>query len=119
MIHSNKDTGDEDYWYANETCQIYTSEIFPCQEIYFKKNTDIPLRSAEVVRRNWDLFHEITEYNLISIGKPDEKLFNGWFHGTCDTIYTTFTKSFETFTACAVIISKTFLPLDKSYTTFC
>ncbi len=44
--------------------------------------------------------------------------FYGWFHGTCYTIYTTFTKSFESFRTCAIIISKTFLPLHKSYTTF-
>jgi hypothetical protein len=43
----------------------------------------------------------------------------GWFHGTCDTFTLTFTKSFETFRVCAIIISKTFLPLDRSYTTFC
>ena len=41
-----------------------------------------------------------------------------WFHDTCDTIYTTFTKSVETFRTCAIIISKTFSPLHKSYTTF-
>jgi len=43
---------------------------------------------------------------------------NGWFHGTCDTFTLTFTKSVETFRTCAIIISKTFSPLDKSYTTF-
>ena len=41
----------------------------------------------------------------------------GWFHGSCDTFTLTLTESFETFRACAIIISKTFLPLDKSYTT--
>ncbi len=41
-----------------------------------------------------------------------------WFHGTCDTFTLTFTKSFESFRAYAIIISKTFLPLDKSYTMF-
>ena len=41
-----------------------------------------------------------------------------WFHDTCDTIYTTFTKSVETFRTCAIINSKTFSPLHKSYTTF-
>ncbi|CAF3969565.1 unnamed protein product [Rotaria sp. Silwood1] len=75
MIHSDKNTNEEDYWYANETCEIYTGEKFPCQEIYFKKNTDIPLRTAEVVRRGWDLFHVTTYYKVISIGKLDEKLF--------------------------------------------
>ena len=76
MIHSPADAGDEDYWYANETYEIYTGEKFPCQEIYFKKNTDIPLRTTAIVRRGWDLFHEITYYNVSSIGKPDEKFFD-------------------------------------------
>jgi hypothetical protein len=46
-------------------------------------------------------------------------LYNGYFHGTCDTKYTTFTKSFETFRACVIVTSKTFLLLDKIYTTSC
>ena len=51
MIHSNNNTGDEDYWYANEICETDTGEKFPCQEIYFKKNTEILLRTAQVIRR--------------------------------------------------------------------
>ncbi|CAF1009276.1 unnamed protein product [Rotaria sordida] len=92
MIHSKEKTGDEDYWYANETCLIYTGEEFPCQEIYFKKNTDIPLRTAAVVRRAWDLFHVTTYYNVISIGKPDDRLFNGipknWAYNCTDVMLT-------------------------------
>lgn len=76
MIRSSADAADEDYWYANETCEIYTGEKFPCQEIYFKKNTDIPLRTTAIVRQGWDLFQEITPYNVLSIGKPDEKFFD-------------------------------------------
>ena len=44
---------------------------------------------------------------------------NGRFHGTCDPFTLTFTKSFETFRDCTIVISKTFLPLDKIYTTLC
>jgi len=47
------------------------------------------------------------------------QIYYGWFHGTCDTFTLTFTKSFEIFRACAIIIFKTFLPLDKSYNMFC
>ena len=45
--------------------------------------------------------------------------YSGCFHGTCDTFTPTLTKSFETFRAWVIIISKTFLFLDKSYTTSC
>ena len=76
MIHSDNDTGDEDYWYANEICQIDSGEKFPCQEIYFKKNTDIPLRTANVFRRRWEVVRETIYYNVTSVGKPDDKLFN-------------------------------------------
>ena len=41
--------------------------------------------------------------------------YNEWFYGTCDTFILIFTKSFETFRAYAIIISQTFLPLDKNY----
>ncbi|CAF1404747.1 unnamed protein product [Rotaria sordida] len=75
MIHSNNKTGDEDYWYANKICEIDTGEKFPCQEIYFKKNTDIPLRTAQVFRRRWEVLHETIYYKVISIGKPDDRLF--------------------------------------------
>ena len=44
MIHSNNSSPDEDYWYANEKCEIQDGSKPPCQEIYFKKNTEIPLR---------------------------------------------------------------------------
>ena len=43
----------------------------------------------------------------------------GYFHGTCDTKYTTFSKSFETFRACVLVTSKTFSLLHKSSTTPC
>ncbi len=76
MIHSKESSTDEDYWYANITCQIYTGQVYPCEEIYFKKNTEIPLRSTQVVRRGWDLVQVVTNYQIISIGKLDEKYFD-------------------------------------------
>ena len=42
---------DEDYWYANVTCRIDQWRIYPCEEIYFQKNTEIPLRFVQVIRR--------------------------------------------------------------------
>jgi hypothetical protein len=51
MIHSNTSSPDEDYWYTNETCEIQDGTQPPCQEIYFQKNTEIPLRLTQVVSR--------------------------------------------------------------------
>ena len=83
MIHSNDSHPDEDYWYSNTTCQVTSGEIYPCQEIYFKKNTDIPLRSTEVLRAQWKIIQETTNFIVKSIGKPNDKYFNSiskdWF----------------------------------------
>ena len=54
MIHSNDSTEDEDLWYSNDTCRIPVREVVPCEDVYFKKNTDIPLRFVQVVRQGWD-----------------------------------------------------------------
>jgi len=76
MIHSNSNSmrNDEDYWYSNEECQVDGGQKFPCEEIYFKKNTDIPLRMVQVLRQGWNVVQRTTKYNIISIGKPDDHL---------------------------------------------
>ncbi|CAF1127658.1 unnamed protein product [Adineta steineri] len=84
MIHStNFSSPDEDYWYANQTCKIDSGEIYPCQEIYFKKNTQIPLRLTQVISRDYRFIQTTINYNIISMGKPDDKYFNSipkdWF----------------------------------------
>ncbi|UJR19645.1 hypothetical protein I4U23_022779 [Adineta vaga] len=76
MIHSSDSLPDEDYWYSKETCRISSGKWYSCQEIYFKKNTDIPLRSIQVVRRSLNYSQVTTDYTIISIGKPDEKYFD-------------------------------------------
>lgn len=76
MIHSTNSSLDEDYWYANETCRVDSGATFPCQEIFFKKNTDIPLRSTQVIRGGWAIIQVTTYYQVISMGKPDEKYFD-------------------------------------------
>ncbi|CAF4501911.1 unnamed protein product [Rotaria sp. Silwood2] len=43
IMHSTNSSQDEDYWYANETCQTDSGNIYPCEEIYLKKNTQISL----------------------------------------------------------------------------
>ena len=81
MIHSNDSS--EDYWYSNETCSIDSGDQYPCQEIYFKKNTDIPNRFIQVRRAQWKVIRETIYFTILSVGKPDDKYFNSmprdWF----------------------------------------
>ncbi|CAF1166337.1 unnamed protein product [Didymodactylos carnosus] len=74
MIHSESSNTD-DYWYSNETCRCDDGKQYPCQEIYFKKNTDIPIKTVEVVRQGWNVVQRTTTYDIISIGKLDDQLF--------------------------------------------
>ncbi|CAF1221891.1 unnamed protein product [Adineta steineri] len=76
MIHSNNSSSDEDYWYTNEICETEDGNKPPCQEIFFKKNTEIPLRLNQVVYRGYRFIQTTINYNVISIGKPDDKYFN-------------------------------------------
>ncbi|CAF4016732.1 unnamed protein product [Rotaria sordida] len=57
-------------------CRTDSGQTYPCQEIYFKKNTDIPLRLFEVRRTNWRVIQVTIDFTVISIGKPDDKYFN-------------------------------------------
>ncbi|CAF3000187.1 unnamed protein product [Rotaria sp. Silwood2] len=90
MIHSSNHTQEnEDYWYANEMCDVDPDQQHPCEEIYFIKNTDIPLRTTRIVRRGWIVLQETTKYRIISIGKPDDRLFDiipkDWAYNCKDT----------------------------------
>ncbi|CAF3604053.1 unnamed protein product [Rotaria sp. Silwood1] len=76
MIHSNISSNDEDYWYSKEICSTSTGNTYRCQEIYFKKNTDIPLRLAEVQHSPFSANRVITNFTIISIGKPDDEYFD-------------------------------------------
>jgi hypothetical protein len=86
--------------------------------VFFISNWILKNKSRFLFASNRGL-RDLTKVTRFSTYDGETASCYGWFHGTCDTIYTTFTKSFETFRPCAIIISKTFLPLDKSYTTFC
>ena len=83
MIHSNDSFQAEDHWYSNETCSLATGDKYPCQEIYFQKNTEIPYRSVEVRREQWKIVRETTYFTIKSIDKPDDKYFEtipkNWF----------------------------------------
>ena len=76
MLHSENANSDVDYWYANEQCQVYSGQNYPCEEIFFKKGTDIPLRYTQVIRQGWDLTQVTTTFQILSIGQPDDHLFD-------------------------------------------
>ena len=76
MIHSTDPSLTEDYWYSNVTCRTDDGKIYPCEEIYFQKNTEIPLRSTRVIRRGWILVQYVINYRIISMGKLDQKFFD-------------------------------------------
>lgn len=76
MIHSTDSSLTEDYWYANATCQVDGGSFYPCEEIYFQKNTEIPLRSTRVTRRGWDVVQVVTNYRILSMGPLDSKFYN-------------------------------------------
>ncbi|CAF3363534.1 unnamed protein product [Rotaria sp. Silwood2] len=76
MIHSNDSSVNEDYWYSNVTCRTESGDSYPCEEIYFEKNTQIPLRLTAVGRKGWNVRQFTTYYKVISVGKPDDKLFD-------------------------------------------
>lgn len=75
MIHSNDSPRDEDYWYSSKTCVLYTQETVPCEEIFFKKNTDIPVRSTKTVEGVHGLHVKVTNYEVLSIGNINETIF--------------------------------------------
>ncbi|CAF4117741.1 unnamed protein product, partial [Rotaria magnacalcarata] len=75
IIHSTNHMNEtEDYWYADEKCSLYSEAEYPCEEIYFIKNTEIPLRTTRVVHRGLDILQVVTNYENLSIGKSDEEL---------------------------------------------
>ncbi|CAF1436065.1 unnamed protein product [Didymodactylos carnosus] len=76
MILSNTSSVYEDYWYSNVTCQPQSPKRVPCEEIYFRKNTDIPVRSTQVISTPWEVRQFTTNYLVISVGKPDDKYFD-------------------------------------------
>ncbi|UJR16746.1 hypothetical protein I4U23_003646 [Adineta vaga] len=76
MIQSTNSSVYEDYWYSNQTCHPEGPNDVPCEEIYFRKNTDIPVRSTQVLETPWETRQFTTEYLVISVGKPDDKYFN-------------------------------------------
>jgi hypothetical protein len=76
MLHSKDSSENEDHWYSNVTCRPDSGELVPCEEIYFKKNTDIPLRFVQVIDRGLTIVQVTTNYQVISIGKPDKKYFD-------------------------------------------
>ena len=77
MIHSRNLSQDEDYYYySNVTCRTDSKQVYPCEEIYFGKNTKIPFRFIQVPRQGWNVNQSKANYKMISIGKLDDKYFD-------------------------------------------
>ncbi|CAF1396029.1 unnamed protein product, partial [Rotaria sp. Silwood1] len=60
---------------SSTLCQL-CHEKYPCDEIYFQRNTDIPIRRTQVLDIICSSERETTTYKVISIGKPDDRLFD-------------------------------------------
>ncbi|CAF4274302.1 unnamed protein product [Rotaria socialis] len=69
IIHSANHTNE------TEKCSLYSGAEYPCEEIYFIKNTEILLRTTHVVHRGLDSLRVVTNYGNVSICKPHEELF--------------------------------------------
>ncbi|UJR19682.1 hypothetical protein I4U23_022816 [Adineta vaga] len=89
MIHKTNSSKDEDHWYSEQNCTLEsTGETYPCEEIFFKKDTDIPLRYIFVEGTGFFALRVTINYKIISIGKPDDKLFEtiprNWMNNCTD-----------------------------------
>ncbi len=89
MIYSrNQSIVDEDYWYSVETCYDEVHDIQPCFQIYFKHGNDTPLRSIQLQTVSNRPIFQTTEYQILSIGKPDDKYFadipRNWYTSCID-----------------------------------
>jgi hypothetical protein len=67
---------NEGYWYSNETCKTSIGQdIYSCEEIYFKKNTNFPLLYFNVrLITGYDTRIEIP-FTVISVGKSINNYF--------------------------------------------
>ncbi|CAF1441461.1 unnamed protein product [Adineta ricciae] len=75
MIYSTNASTNEDYWYSNETCRVDTGEVYRCQDIYFRKNTNIPIRYSEVVQVDSETIRRVQNYTIYSIERPSDAYF--------------------------------------------
>ncbi|CAF3767350.1 unnamed protein product [Rotaria sp. Silwood1] len=75
MIHATNSSKDEDHWYSEDICTLETGDEYPCEEIFFKKNTDIPLRYTFIEGHGFFAISATINYKIISIGKPSDELF--------------------------------------------
>jgi hypothetical protein len=88
MIHAINSSKDEDRWYSEEKCTLTAADEYPCEEVFFKKNTDIPLRYVYIYHTAMHNLRVTINYKVISIGKPDDKLFEtipkNWMNNCTD-----------------------------------
>jgi hypothetical protein len=75
LIRSTNSSIDVDYWYANETCMTTFSGSVQCEEIFFRKNTDIPLQYNYIYTDSGYTYQGKRYFTNVSVGKPDDKYF--------------------------------------------
>ncbi len=76
MIKSTDPSLHQDCWYSNETCKTSIGQdTYPCEEIYYKKNTNFPLRYFNVrLIAGYSTRIEIP-FTVLSIGKSIDNYF--------------------------------------------
>jgi len=83
MVHSKNASKQEDYWYSSETCQVDSGELYPCQEIYFKKNTEIPIRYTDISLVDEAMTRRTVNFTVYSTKTPSHTFFDSipknWF----------------------------------------
>jgi hypothetical protein len=75
MILSNDSAPNEDYWRSVTDCTLDSGDVAPCEEIFFEKNTEIPLRYNAIRHPAMLGYQYSVSFHVISIGKPDDRLF--------------------------------------------
>lgn len=75
LIYSNDSSITEDHWCSMERCSDDMGKEYPCEEIYFQKNTEIPLRYGRVLRRGWNVVHDVITYKILSVSQTIDQYF--------------------------------------------
>ena len=56
--------------------KLIAGETYKCQEIYFHKNTNIPIRYSEVVLVDTEIIRQTRNFTIYSMEKPSDKYFD-------------------------------------------
>lgn len=76
MIHSKDAPTGEDYWYSTDVCHLNNGSQYPCEQIYFQKNTEIPLRLVRATQQQSASYPSTINFQVLSIGKVNQTYFD-------------------------------------------